>query len=89
MALHFGGWEILEDVVRGYDSVAPLDERDRSLLPIEAFVDLAGEGYWALESLYGTTGFRTTPEQRTAHLLNLRELVVSMDLVSTEMGLRC
>ena len=87
LTLHFGGWEILEDVVRGYGSVAPLDERDRSLLPIEAFVDLAGEGYWALESLYGTTRFRTTPEQRRAHLLNLRELAISIELVAEEMGL--
>jgi aminoglycoside phosphotransferase (APT) family kinase protein len=87
LALHFGGWEIREDVLRGYESVAPLDERDRSLLPIEAVIDLAGEGYWALEALYGTTSSRTTPEQRTAHLLNLRELMVSMDLAATEIGL--
>ncbi len=87
LVLHFGGWEVREDVLQGYDSVAPLDARDRSLLPVEAVVDLAGEGYWALEALYGTTRSRTTPEQRTAHLLNLRELVASMDLVAEEMGL--
>lgn len=85
--MHFGGWEVREDVLRGYESVVPLDERNRSLLPIEAVIDLAGEGYWALEALYGTTTSRTTPEQRAAHLLNLRELMVSMDLIVTEMGL--
>ena len=87
LTLHFGGWKAREDVLRGYESVAPLDERDRSLLPIEAVIDLASEGYWALEALYGTTSSRTTPEQKTAHLLNLRELVVSMELVATEIGL--
>ena len=87
LVLHFGGWEIREDVLRSYERVARLGERDRSLLPAEALVDLADEGYWALEELYSPTGSRIPKEQRTAHLLNLRELLVSMGQIAQEMAL--
>jgi len=86
LVLHFGGWRIREDVLRGYDRVAPLDERDRSLLPVEAVADLADEGYWALEALYGAVSSRTTAAQRTAHSLNLRGLLEPLELVTEEMG---
>lgn len=86
LVLHFGGWRIREDVLRGYDSVAPLDERDRSLLPVEAVADLADEGYWALEALYGAVSSRTTAAQRTAHSLNLHGLLEPLELVTEEMG---
>jgi Ser/Thr protein kinase RdoA (MazF antagonist) len=79
LVLHFGGWETREDVLRRYEAVAPLDERDRVALALEAVVDLAGEGYWSLEALYGEVSPRTTPTQRAAHALNLRELIGSLE----------
>ena len=84
LVLHFGGWEIREDVLRGYAQVVPLDERDLSLLPLEAVADLVGEGYWALEALYGSASPPTTAAQRTAHSLNLRELLGSLEMVMEE-----
>jgi Ser/Thr protein kinase RdoA (MazF antagonist) len=86
LALHFGSWELRENVLRSYDAVAPLDERDRSLLPVEAAADLVGEGYWTFEALYGAASSWTTPAQRAAHLLNLRELLGSLELVTEELG---
>ncbi len=82
LVLHFGGWEIRERILGHYERVAPLDERDRSLLPLEAVADLANEGYWALESLYGAAFHRTTAAQRAAHSLNLRELLGSIEPVT-------
>jgi hypothetical protein len=32
---------------------APLGERDRGAMPVEAVANLAGEGSWSLEALYG------------------------------------
>ena len=86
LVLHFGGWEMREDVLAHYDRVAPLDERDRSLLPLEAVADLAYEGQWALEASYGAASRRTTATQRTAHALNLRELLVSLELVTEQIA---
>ena len=84
LVLHFGGWGIRGDVLGHYDRLAPLDGQDRSLLPLEAVADLAGEGYWALEALYGDASRRTTGAQRRAHSLNLRELLRSLELVAQE-----
>ncbi|MDQ4127506.1 MAG: phosphotransferase, partial [Actinomycetota bacterium] len=84
LLLHFGGWEIREEVLRDYDRLAPLDERDRSLVPLEAVADLADEGFWALEALYGVASYRTTAAQRAAHSLNLRELLVSLEPIAEE-----
>jgi Ser/Thr protein kinase RdoA (MazF antagonist) len=89
MVLHFGGWEIRESVLRAYEEVTPLGEGDRSSLPVEAVADLAGEGYWAMEALYGSASSRTTAAQRTAHSLNLRELLRSLELVTEEIEFRC
>lgn len=88
LVLHFGGWEMREAVLRGYGRVATLDERDSYLLlPLEAVADLADEGYWALEALYGATSSGTTAAaQRTAHSLNLRGLLESLEPVTEEMG---
>jgi len=87
LVLHFGGWEVREAVLRGYGRVATLDEQDRYLLlPLEAVADLADEGYWALEALYGATSSGTTAAQRIAHSLNLRGLLGSLEPVTEEMG---
>lgn len=85
LVLHFGGWEIRGDVLRSYETVAPLNERDRAVLPLEAVADLAGEGYWSLEALYGHVSSRTTSTQRAAHALNLRKLIGSLEQVVEEM----
>ena len=87
LVLHFGGWEIREDVLGHYGRVAPLDRRDRSLLPLEAVADLADEGYWALEESYGAASRRTTAAQSAAHSSNLRELLGSLESVSGHIGL--
>jgi hypothetical protein len=82
--LHFGGWEIREDALQSYGRVAPVAERDQSMLPVEAGAVPAGEGYWPLDALYGEASSRTSPEQRTAHELNPRELAASLEPVATE-----
>lgn len=89
LVLHFGGWETREEVLRAYGRAAPLDERVRSSLPVEAVADLVDEGYWALEALYGPASSRTTAAQRTAHSLNLRGLLPSLELLTEEVKLRC
>lgn len=85
LMLHFGAWEMREDVLRSYETGAPLAEHDRSVLPIEAVVDLAAEGYWSLEVVYGDASSETTSAQRVAHLLNLRELLGSLERIAEEM----
>ena len=85
LVLHLGGWEIREDALRRYEAVAPLAERDRFVLPLEAVVDLAGEGYWSLEALYGDALSETTSAQRAVHMLNLREFVGSLERIAEEM----
>jgi Ser/Thr protein kinase RdoA (MazF antagonist) len=84
--LHFGGWEIREDVMQSYETIAALNGRNhRATLLVEAVVDLAGEGYWSLEALYGDASSRTTPMQRAAHTLNLRKFIGSLEQVVEEM----
>jgi Ser/Thr protein kinase RdoA (MazF antagonist) len=86
--LHFGGWEICEDVLQSYETITTLDLRDRVTLLIEAVVDLASEGYWSLEALYGNASFRTSSMQRAAHTLNLREFIGSLEQVVEEVRTR-
>jgi hypothetical protein len=43
---------------------APLGKRDRGAMPVEAVANLAGEGSWSLEALYGDTSSQITPAQR-------------------------
>ena len=85
LALHFGGWGTQQYVLRSYETVASLAGRDRFALPVEAVVDLAAEGYWSLEALYGNASSRTTSAQRATHVINLRELVGSLELIAAEM----
>ncbi len=85
LMVHFDGWELREDVLRSYETVAPLDERDRTALPIEAVADLVSEGFWSLEALNDDASSLTTSAQRAAHALNLRKLVESSERVSEEM----
>jgi Ser/Thr protein kinase RdoA (MazF antagonist) len=84
LILHFGRWEMRENVLQSYETVAPLAERDRSMLPVEAVVDLADEGYWSLEAVYGDTSSQTTSAQRAAHMLNLREVIGSLERTAEE-----
>jgi len=70
---------VSEAALRGYGGVATLDEWDIYLLPLEAVADLADEGYWALEALYGAQSSGTTAAQRAAHSLNLRGLLRSLE----------
>jgi hypothetical protein len=83
--LHFGGWNIREAVLRSYERIAPLSDGDRSALPVEAGMDLASEGCWSLDALYGDASSRTTPGQRMAHLRNLHELAGSLEVLVTEL----
>jgi Ser/Thr protein kinase RdoA (MazF antagonist) len=84
LVLHFGGWETRANVLRSYEAVTPLTERERSLLPVEAVADLVGEGYWSLEALYGHASPETSPAQRAAHMLNLRQLIGSLERTADE-----
>lgn len=69
---HFGGWETTGAVLRSYAAVAPLKEGDMMSLAPEAVADLATEGLWALEELYGTpSSNRVAQEVENAHWLNL------------------
>jgi len=84
VVLHFGGWNVREDVLRSYERVALLSDMDRLTLPIEAGTDLSSEGYWSLHALYGHTSSRTTMEQRAAHMRNLCDLAGSLEAVVAE-----
>ena len=84
LVAHFGGWAAREDVVRSYERLAPFGERDRAALPLEAVADLAGEGLWSLEALYGEYSGETTRAQGAAHRSNLRVLVECLEDASRE-----
>ena len=67
---HFGGYRIAGTVLRSYGAVAPLSEGDEASLAPEVVADLAAEGLWALEALYGESA-SIRPTQEAAHRLNL------------------
>lgn len=84
LVTHFAGWESREAILRSYESIAPLKERDLAVLPIEAVADLAGEGLWSLSSLYGESLLQESPAQEAAHRRNLRTLLVSLAQATEE-----
>ena len=84
LVAHFGGWDAREDVVRSYERLAPFGERNRAALPLEAVADLAGEGLWSLEALYGESSGETTRVQGAAHRSNLRVLLECLEDASRE-----
>jgi hypothetical protein len=71
-------------VLCSYERVASLSDMDRLMLPIEASIDLASEGYWSLNALYGDASSRTNMEQRAKHVRNLRELAGWLEAVVVE-----
>jgi len=69
---HFSGWETAGAVLRSYAAVAPLKEEDVVSLSSEAVADLAAEGLWAIEELYGAPASNhVAQEVKNAHRLNL------------------
>lgn len=84
LVTHFADWESRDDVVRSYESIAQLQERDRVALPIEAVADLANEGIWSLSALYGESLPQASPAQGVAHRTNLRALLVSLAQATEE-----
>jgi Ser/Thr protein kinase RdoA (MazF antagonist) len=69
---HFGGWEAARSVLRSYATAAPIKVGDVMSLAPEVVADLAAEGLWALEGLYGDPSSDRAPQQaKNAHWLNL------------------
>lgn len=85
LVTHFAGWESRDDVLRSYEDIAQLQERDRVALPIEAVADLAGEGLWSLWSVYGESLPPAKPAQQAAHRTNLRVLLISLVQATEDM----
>ena len=83
LILHFNGWIVRDAVAEAYEEVSPLREEDRVLLPAAAVADLAFEGPWALESLYGDGN--PSPAEKGAHGTNLRALLGSLRLVVADL----
>jgi aminoglycoside phosphotransferase (APT) family kinase protein len=79
LVTHFASWESRHDVLKAYEDIAQLQERDLAALPIEAVADLAGEGLWSLSSLYGEALPSASPAQEAGHRTNLRGLLVSLE----------
>jgi len=82
LVAHFGGWDVRAQVVRSYERFAPLAERHRAALPLEAIADLASEGLWSLKALYAKPSTEPTRAQRTAHEHNLRALLGCLENAS-------
>jgi len=60
-----------------------LREEDKVVLPAAAVADLAFEGPWALESLYGDGN--PSPAEKGAYETNLRALLGSLRLVVADL----
>jgi Ser/Thr protein kinase RdoA (MazF antagonist) len=86
LVCHFGGGSSQQAILRCYESVAPLGEKDRESLAAEVVADLAAEGYWSLDGLYHETV--TTPSQKAAHRLNLRLLLDPLQAAVTGLKTR-
>lgn len=52
--------------------------------PLRSGEDLAGEGLWALSSLYSESLLQGSPAQESAHRRNLRTLLVSLAQATEE-----
>lgn len=78
LILHFNGWGSRETVLRAYGEVRALAPEEEAILPAEAVADLAFEGVWALERLYGG-GQALSTDEKTAHRTNLRVLLESLE----------
>ena len=83
LILHFNGWTARDTVVDAYERFSPLDREDKAVLAAAAVVDLAWEGYWSLDLLYGE-GRSLGYTQKEAHETNLRMLLGSLELVVAE-----
>jgi Ser/Thr protein kinase RdoA (MazF antagonist) len=81
---HFGGWDVQEDILRAYERIVPLEERYRAALPLEIVTDLASEGVWSLQALYGQSPSKTTQAQREVHTLNLGMLLGCLEVAFRE-----
>ena len=82
LVLHFNGWGSREAVLNAYERIRPLEDEDRALLPGAAALDLASEGLWSLDSLYGEKD--PSPAESRAHENNLRALLESLEMVVDE-----
>ncbi len=84
LILHLNGWTSRDTVLEAYDKVTPLDQEDKAVLPAAAVVDLAFEGEWALNALYGENGDLSIA-QRKAHGINARALLGSLERVVADL----
>ena len=84
LILHFNGWTSRDTVMEAYEKISPLDEEDKALLPAAAVLDLAFEGEWALNALYGENS-DLSAAQREAHGINARALLDSLERVVADL----
>ena len=82
--LHFNGWSSRDDILKSYEKTQPLSEKDKSILPAAAILELVSEGVWAIENLYGQAS-ATSSVQRNAHKTNLHVLLESLEMIVAEL----
>ena len=70
LILHFNGWASRDTVLEAYEKVAPLEGEAKAVLTTAAVVDLAFEGEWALDALYGGKGYLSAA-RREAYGINV------------------
>ena len=84
LILHFNGWTSHDTVLEAYEKVSPLEKEDKAVLPAAAVVDLAFEGEWALNALYGENGCLSAA-QREAYEVNVRTLLDSLERIVADL----